>query len=240
MKKSFETSKKEQCFGQVDCGCIPCCPPCPPQCPQSCCPIVYKTVIQAGEPTPTPTIPSAYAYVYNDGRQTVAASAPILFSSNGVLSDGMTHPVNGNAVTIENAGTYAVWFTMMGTADAQFALFLNDTSVAGTIFGTSPGAAGSRRPFHHGRLCHCRSAREQYACPRQFYGRNRYPCHGSRRGGAERQRFYDGDTHRVSLNCCRKSFRQRSSVSKKDGASEKRSACLFMPLSLFFPFNGFV
>ena len=105
MKKSFETSKKEQCFGQVDCGCIPCCPPCPPQCPQSCCPIVYKTVIQAGEPTPTPTIPSAYAYVYNDGRQTVAASAPILFSSNGVLSDGMTHPVNGNAVTIENAGT---------------------------------------------------------------------------------------------------------------------------------------
>ena len=143
MKKSFENSKKEQCFGQGDCGCIPCCPPCPPQCPQSCCPIVYKTIIQAGEPTPTPTIPSAYAYVYNDGRQTVAASAPILFSSNGVLSDGMTHPVNGNAVTIENAGTYAVWFTMMGTADAQFALFLNDTSVAGTIFGTSPGAAGS-------------------------------------------------------------------------------------------------
>lgn len=182
MKKSFETSKKEQCFGQVDCGCIPCCPPCPPQCPQSCCPIVYKTVIQAGEPTPTPTIPSAYAYVYNDGRQTVAASAPILFSSNGVLSDGMTHPVNGNAVTIENAGTYAVWFTMMGTADAQFALFLNDTSVAGTIFGTSP-APRLRRPFHHGRLCHCRSAREQYALPSSILRAQPLRLPRSRRGG---------------------------------------------------------
>lgn len=143
MKKSFETSKKEQCFGQVDCGCIPCCPPCPPQCPQSCCPIVYKTVIQAGEPTPTPTIPSAYAYVYNDGRQTVAASAPILFSSNGVLSDGMTHPVNGNAVTIENAGTYAVWFTMMGDGGRAICIIFKRYERRRHYFRNFSGAAGS-------------------------------------------------------------------------------------------------
>ena len=158
----------------------------------------------------------ADAYVYNDGRQTVAASAPILFSSNGVLSDGMTHPVNGNAVTIENAGTYAVWFTMMGTADAQFALFLNDTSVAGTIFGTSPGAAGSAVRSITGGFAIVEAPANSTLALVNFTGATVTLATGV--GGAG-----------PNVN-----------ASKKDGASEKRSACLFMLLSRFFPFSAFV
>ena len=90
---------------------------------------------------PLPT--AEYGYVFNDGLQTVAAAAGVRFSTNGVLSAGVTHTAGGNAVVLADAGTYAVWFTVMGTAANQFILYLNDTSVPGTFYGTETGAAGS-------------------------------------------------------------------------------------------------
>ena len=145
MNKDFSGLSKLQCFGQNACGggCTPCfpCAPCPPAC------IVSKTVtrvvnsVPAPAPTPLPT--AEYGYVFNDGLQTVAAAAGVRFSTNGVLSAGVTHTAGGNAVVLADAGTYAVWFTVMGTAANQFILYLNDTSVPGTFYGTETGAAGS-------------------------------------------------------------------------------------------------
>ena len=145
MNKDFSGLSKLQCFGQNACGggCTPCfpCAPCPPAC------IVSKTVtrvvnsVPAPAPTPLPT--AEYGYVFNDGPQTVAAAAGVSFSTNGVLSAGVTHTAGGNAVVLADAGTYAVWFTVMGTAANQFILYLNDTSVPGTFYGTETGAAGS-------------------------------------------------------------------------------------------------
>ena len=109
--------------------------------------IVSKTVtrvvnsVPAPAPAPLPT--AEYGYVFNDGLQTVAAAAGVRFSTNGVLSAGVTHTAGGNAVVLADAGTYAVWFTVMGTAANQFILYLNDTSVPGTFYGTETGAAGS-------------------------------------------------------------------------------------------------
>ena len=145
MNKDFSGLSKLQCFGQNACGggCTPCfpCAPCPPAC------IVSKTVtrvvnsVPAPAPAPLPT--AEYGYVFNDGLQTVAAAAGVRFSTNGVLSAGVTHTAGGNAVVLADAGTYAVWFTVMGTAANQFILYLNDTSVPGTFYGTETGAAGS-------------------------------------------------------------------------------------------------
>lgn len=145
MNKDFSGLSKLQCFGQNACGggCTPCfpCAPCPPTC------IVSKTVTRVVnlEPTPVPT-PSAapeYGYVFNDRPQTVTTSAGVNFSATGVLSAGVTHTAGGNGVLLTEAGTYAVWFTVMGTAANQFILYLNDTSVPGTFYGTETGAAGS-------------------------------------------------------------------------------------------------
>lgn len=145
MNKDFSGLSKLQCFGQNACGggCTPCfpCAPCPPAC------IVSKTVtrvvnsVPAPAPAPLPT--AEYGYVFNDGLQTVAAAAGVNFSANGVLSAGVTHTAGGNGVLLTEAGTYAVWFTVMGTAANQFILYLNDTSVPGTFYGTETGAAGS-------------------------------------------------------------------------------------------------
>ena len=145
MNKDLSGLSKLQCFGQNACGggCTPCfpCAPCTPAC------IVSKTVTRVvnPEPTPVPT-PSAapeYGYVFNDRPQTVTTSAGVNFSANGVLSAGVTHTAGGNGVLLTEAGTYAVWFTVMGTAANQFILYLNDTSVPGTFYGTETGAAGS-------------------------------------------------------------------------------------------------
>lgn len=83
----------------------------------------------------TPVSPEAYAYIYNTGNQGIFLETAIGFGTNGALL-GISH-VNGlGPIIIENAGTYAVWFTVVGQAANQFALFQNNTLVPGSIYGT--------------------------------------------------------------------------------------------------------
>lgn len=83
----------------------------------------------------TPVTPETYAYIYNTGNQSIAAENSIPFSTNGALL-GVFHNAGTGLVTIENAGTYAVWFSVIGQTANQFALFQNDIVVPGSIFGT--------------------------------------------------------------------------------------------------------
>jgi hypothetical protein len=82
---------------------------------------------------------SDYAYVYNTGGQTVAIDADVVFASNGPISAGITHALGDAAVTILNAGDYKVTFIVSGVEPNQFALAVNGTAVASTIYGSGAG-----------------------------------------------------------------------------------------------------
>ncbi|MEL7566102.1 MAG: DNRLRE domain-containing protein, partial [Dehalobacterium sp.] len=76
-----------------------------------------------------------YAYVYNTGNQNIPLESSIPFSSNGALL-GVSHNAGTGPITLEDAGTYAVWFIVTGQSANQFALFQNEVEVPGGIYGT--------------------------------------------------------------------------------------------------------
>jgi hypothetical protein len=82
---------------------------------------------------------SQYAYVYNLSGQVVATEAPITFDSNGVLSAGITHAPGDAAITLANAGTYLITFSVSGTEPNQMGIFIGGVPVAGTIYGSGGG-----------------------------------------------------------------------------------------------------
>jgi hypothetical protein len=76
--------------------------------------------------------------VYNTGTQTVAAEADIPFSSNGILTSGITHTANTSQITITNANAsvYMVAFSVTSSSRSQFALYVDGSLAAGTIYGS--------------------------------------------------------------------------------------------------------
>ncbi|WP_235822684.1 hypothetical protein [Cytobacillus massiliigabonensis] len=84
---------------------------------------------------PGPEIASSYGYIYNTGSQNILTQGDIPFSTNSALL-GITHSVGTAPITVENEGTYAVWFVINGESANQFALFQNDVVVPGSIYGT--------------------------------------------------------------------------------------------------------
>ncbi len=82
---------------------------------------------------------SQYAYIYNVGVENVFVESDVTFDSNGVMTSGITHAGGSAGITLLNAGTYKVTFSVSGTEASQFALFVNGTLVAGSIYGS--GAA---------------------------------------------------------------------------------------------------
>ena len=82
-----------------------------------------------------PAVASNYGYIYNTGSQSIPTEGDIPFSTNGALL-GITHSVGTGPITIENEGTYAVWFIINGEVANQFALFQNGVVVPGSIYGT--------------------------------------------------------------------------------------------------------
>ena len=82
-----------------------------------------------------PAVASNYGYIYNTGSQSIPTEGDIPFSTNGALL-GITHSVGTGPITIENEGTYAVWFIINGEVANQFALFQNNVVVPGSIYGT--------------------------------------------------------------------------------------------------------
>lgn len=97
------------------------------------------TIGATGPPGPQgatgPAATSTYGYIYNTGNQSIPTEGDIPFSSNGALL-GITHSVGTAPITIEDEGTYAVWFIINGELANQFALFQNDVVVPGSIYGT--------------------------------------------------------------------------------------------------------
>lgn len=74
----------------------------------------------------TGTIAANYAYIFNIRAQTVLVGSPVTFDSNGILSNGITHPLGSPSITILNAGIYLVSYSVITTELAnQFALFVN-------------------------------------------------------------------------------------------------------------------
>ena len=80
-----------------------------------------------------------YGYVYNTGIQTVAVDGDVTFSTNGVLSAGITHAPGGDAVTLLDAGTYKITYSVTAVALSQVALFVDGAEVPGTTYGSGAG-----------------------------------------------------------------------------------------------------
>ena len=77
-----------------------------------------------------------YAYIFNDEPETVEVEDPVLFSDNGVMSTGIAHTPGTAEVSFVNAGVYKVAFSVTGLQANQMGLFLDDTEVAGGIYGS--------------------------------------------------------------------------------------------------------
>lgn len=88
---------------------------------------------------------SEYAYIYNTAAGTVAIEAPVIFSSNGIMTAGFTHAPGTSTIQVTNAGDYKIEFSVSGVEPGQFALFVNgapqplSTGTAGTIYGSGAG-----------------------------------------------------------------------------------------------------
>jgi hypothetical protein len=69
----------------------------------------------------------------------VALEAAVTFDSNGVMTSGIKHAAGGAGIEIVEAGIYEVTFSVSGTEPNQMALFLNETPVPGTTYGSGAG-----------------------------------------------------------------------------------------------------
>ena len=64
----------------------------------------------------------------------------VTFDSNGVHTPGIAHALGSAGITLANAGTYSVAYSISATEPSQFALFVNGaTLVPGTIYGSGAG-----------------------------------------------------------------------------------------------------
>jgi hypothetical protein len=80
-----------------------------------------------------------YGYIYNLTPQTVAIEADVLFDSNGIMTPGIVHALGTSQIIVNIPGDYEVTFSVSGTEPNQFALFLNGSPVAGTVYGSGAG-----------------------------------------------------------------------------------------------------
>ena len=80
----------------------------------------------------------AFGYIFNLTAQSVAVEAPVLFDSNGPLL-GVTHTPGTDAITVVDAGTYAITFSVSGSEPNQFALFINGAPDTSTVYGSGAG-----------------------------------------------------------------------------------------------------
>ena len=82
---------------------------------------------------------SQYAYVYNEGAQTVAIEADVTFDTNGVMTPGITHAPGTSSIIVTTPGDYLITFSVSGVEPNQFALFVNGVQAVGTVYGSGAG-----------------------------------------------------------------------------------------------------
>lgn len=91
----------------------------------------------SGPAGPTgPATATDYAYIYNQTAQTVNINRKVSFDSNGAIMGGFGKLIGTEDILISASGDYLVSFTVSGADANQFALFLNDMIVLGTIYGS--------------------------------------------------------------------------------------------------------
>lgn len=88
-----------------------------------------------------------YGYFYNlEVSATVAIGAAFPFDTDGPSTPGFSHtaspvPAVSSPITILNAGTYKVDFSVTVAEARQIALYLNGSVVGSTIYGQATGTA---------------------------------------------------------------------------------------------------
>ena len=82
---------------------------------------------------------SEYAYVYNLTSRVVPIEADVLFDLNGPITPGITHTPGSAAVTVVNAGTYEIDFSVSGVEPGQFSLTVNGVPQPSTVYGSGAG-----------------------------------------------------------------------------------------------------
>lgn len=85
-----------------------------------------------------PSQQPVYAYIYNLSAQVVPLEADIIFSDAGLFS-GFTFVAGSSNISVNQAGTYDISFTVSGIEPNQFALFQNGAPISGGIFGSGAG-----------------------------------------------------------------------------------------------------
>ena len=86
-----------------------------------------------------PGVITQYGYIYNQAPQVVPIEANVTFDSNGIVSPGIIHAPGTSLITVTTAGTYLVTFSVSSVEPNQFALFLNDFPILGSVYGSGAG-----------------------------------------------------------------------------------------------------
>ena len=86
----------------------------------------------------TPAI-TEFAHVYNRSTQTVPVGGSVTFDTNGPIVGDITHAPGTATVTIGNTGYYLITYSVTGIENNQFAIFVNETPLPETLYGTRAG-----------------------------------------------------------------------------------------------------
>ncbi|WP_214515339.1 hypothetical protein, partial [Mycobacterium tuberculosis] len=66
----------------------------------------------------------------------------IPFSNNGVIVGDIAHTAGDTDILINSSGDYAIIFSVSGLPENQFALFLDDEVIPGSIYGSDQLTTG--------------------------------------------------------------------------------------------------
>ncbi|EHS58711.1 hypothetical protein [Paenibacillus sp. Aloe-11] len=80
-----------------------------------------------------------FGYIYNLRPQLVPIEGDVIFDTNGILTPGIAHVPGTTQITVADAGTYEVHFSVSGVEPNQFAVYINGILAGGTLYGSGAG-----------------------------------------------------------------------------------------------------
>ena len=82
---------------------------------------------------------SQYAYIYNVNLITIAIEMDIPFSSNGVMTPGITHSPGFPSISVLNPGDYEINYSVSCSEPNQFCVFVNGSPIPESLYGSGAG-----------------------------------------------------------------------------------------------------